>query len=96
VAVKTTKLHRARRRSSATESAFAATLAALLLAGCGAPQSLAEPTPSANDYPSMPAENVSGPFPVTRVADGDTITVSRGGHEEKVRLVGIFPVKYAC
>jgi micrococcal nuclease len=37
----------------------------------------------------MPAENVTGPFPVTKVVDGDTIWVDNKGDREKVRLVGM-------
>ena len=78
-----------RRRLPITQRAFAAILTAAVVAGCGAPQSIAEPAPTAGSYPSMPTDNVSGPFPVVSVADGDTITVTRGGHREKVRLIGI-------
>lgn len=37
----------------------------------------------------MPAENVTGPFPVTKVSDGDTIWVNDHGEPVKVRLIGI-------
>ena len=47
--------------------------------------SVADPT----DYPAMPTVNVTGPFPVSRVVDGDTIWVDNNGDREKVRLIGI-------
>jgi micrococcal nuclease len=47
------------------------------------------------DIPSAPAEptgipaSARGPYPVTRVVDGDTIWVRAGGQRVKVRLIGI-------
>ncbi len=42
----------------------------------------------ADGYPDMPP-GVQGPFPVTKVVDGDTIWVDNGGQREKVRLIGM-------
>lgn len=42
-----------------------------------------------DDYPTMPAENVAGPFPVTKVSDGDTIWVDNKGERVKIRMIGI-------
>ncbi|MCA4726664.1 thermonuclease family protein [Mycolicibacterium fortuitum] len=37
----------------------------------------------------MPTDNVEGPYPVTKVVDGDTIWVDRHGVRAKVRLTGL-------
>lgn len=78
---------------------LAATLFALLLAACGrptggpdpqtAPAGGAEPQAAApaGDYPAMPAGLTRAR--VERVVDGDTIVVSVGGREERVRFIGI-------
>ncbi len=62
-------------------------IVAAALVGCGSAPSRAEP--DAAGYPNMPAENVTGPFPVTKVSDGDTIWVNDHGEPVKVRLIGI-------
>lgn len=46
---------------------------------------------SANDTtaaPTMPP-NLDGPYPVTRVIDGDTLVITRNGNTEKIRLIGV-------
>jgi micrococcal nuclease len=40
-------------------------------------------------FPEEPQGDLAGPYPVTRVVDGDTIIVAIGGQENKVRLIGI-------
>ena len=70
-------------------AAAAAGLALMtVLAACGSdpefvPES-AKPVPAV----SMPAD-VEGPFPVTRVVDGDTVRVLIEGQDTPVRLIGI-------
>lgn len=46
--------------------------------------------------PVMPIDRARGPYAVIAVIDGDTISVERDGERVKVRLIGLFPVKYAC
>lgn len=76
---------------SFARSAAAVALAALI--GCSPATSTAEPPPTPPtgpaDYPAMPAEHVTGPFPVAKVSDGDTIWVDNNGAREKVRLIGM-------
>lgn len=38
---------------------------------------------------TMPAGEVTGPYPVLKVVDGDTIWVDRSGQRVKVRLIGL-------
>ena len=60
-----------------------ATLIALVLGGSGT--AVAEP---ATGYPAMPA-SAEGPFPVTKVSDGDTIWVNENGERVKIRMIGL-------
>ena len=60
-----------------------ATLIALVLGGSGT--AVAEP---ATGYPAMPA-SAEGPFPVTKVSDGDTIWVNENGERVKSRMIGL-------
>lgn len=46
-------------------------------------------TSTAAESPVVPGDNVSGPYPVSKVVDGDTIWVERDGRRVKVRLIGI-------
>ena len=66
----------------------AAALAGALLVACGDETDLvpieAQPEPGL----SMPTA-VEGPFPVTRVVDGDTVRVLIDGQDTAVRLIGI-------
>jgi micrococcal nuclease len=76
------------RRLGRTLVATASITVVLAMAACGTepdfvPQS-AEPVPSI----SMP-EQAQGPFPVTRVVDGDTLRVLIQGQDTAVRLIGI-------
>ncbi|MDA2989920.1 MAG: nuclease, partial [Actinomycetota bacterium] len=73
-------------RTSARRTAIITALA-LTIAACS--QSDFTPAP-AEPYPglTMPAE-AQGPFPVTRVVDGDTVRVLINGQETPVRLIGI-------
>lgn len=78
-------------------------VAALALAGCGGVPSVqstepATPPATASMAPSgppvaagavTPRGELDGPFPVTKVVDGDTIWVRIGGDRVKVRLIGI-------
>ncbi len=59
-------------------------LAVLLPVACASSCAPTEPV----DQPTMPAE-AQGPFPVTRILDGDTLTIDRGGQPVTVRLLGI-------
>lgn len=40
-------------------------------------------------FPEESQGDLDGPYPVTRVVDGDTIVVAIAGEENKVRLIGI-------
>jgi micrococcal nuclease len=40
-------------------------------------------------FPEEARGDLAGPYPVTRVVDGDTIVVSIAGEENKVRLIGV-------
>jgi micrococcal nuclease len=40
-------------------------------------------------FPEESQGDLAGPYPVTRVVDGDTIVVAIAGEENKVRLIGI-------
>ncbi|WP_233213537.1 thermonuclease family protein [Mycobacterium hubeiense] len=71
------------RTTSIARAAAAALVAAAVFVGSAA-TSVAQP-----DYPVMPTDNVTGPFPVTKVSDGDTIWVDNNGAREKVRLIGM-------
>jgi len=56
-------------------------------------QSSADPTTTTTivtgESPPMPTEHVRGPFPITRVVDGDTVWVDDSGERVKVRLIGL-------
>lgn len=77
----------------------AALAAVLLLGACSSPSSSTAPTvdvptpqPSASQpMPGslVPKGELFGPFPVTKVVDGDTIWVGSGTGDVKVRLIGI-------
>lgn len=60
-------------------------------AGFGAPRGAGTsgPTSTATESPVVPGDDVSGPYPVSKVVDGDTIWVERDGRRVKVRLIGI-------
>ena len=60
-------------------------VAAPLVAGCGLVSSARDRATSAAPVP--PGQ--PGSATVTRVIDGDTIVVALGGHDERVRLIGI-------
>lgn len=60
-------------------------LVVLLLAACSSAAS--QPTVTAADYPSLPADLVRAR--VMRVVDGDTVDVRLDGRVERVRLIGI-------
>ena len=40
-------------------------------------------------FPEESQGDLAGPYPVTRVVDGDTIVVAIAGEENKVRLIGV-------
>lgn len=40
-------------------------------------------------FPEESRGDLSGPYPVTRVVDGDTIVVAIAGQDKKVRLIGV-------
>lgn len=52
-------------------------------------RSAAQPGISTDSSVVMPTDNVEGPYPVTKVVDGDTIWVDRLGVRTKVRLTGL-------
>jgi len=68
--------------------AFAGAFAGALLVACGGDADFvpieAQPEPGL----SMPSA-IEGPFPVTRVVDGDTVRVLIKGQDTAVRLIGI-------
>lgn len=67
-------------------AALAATAA--LLAGCAAQAD--RPAPPRPSQAASASPTASGPaYRVVRVADGDTLTVSRDGREVTVRLIGV-------
>jgi hypothetical protein len=51
----------------------------------GSGTAVAEP---ATGYPAMPA-SAEGPFPVTKVSDGDTIWVNENGERVKIWMIGL-------
>lgn len=73
--------------------------AALLLAGggiagCSTAPSADAPAPSSvvaagGDGPQRPVDRTLGPYPVTKVVDGDTIHVATPSGDVKVRMIGI-------
>ena len=66
----------------------AAALAGLLLVACGGEADFVPIEPQPEPGLSMPPA-VQGPFPVTRVVDGDTVRVLIKGQDTAVRLIGI-------
>lgn len=61
-----------------------------LIAGCGAILvTLCTAACSADTDPDTAPGTLHGPYPVTRVVDGDTVRVDRGGEEIVVRLIGL-------
>ncbi len=56
--------------------------------GAGA-RSAAQPAIGSDSSVVMPANSVEGPYPVTKVVDGDTIWVDRQGARAKLRLIGL-------
>lgn len=68
----------------------AALLAAVALAGTACTTALPaiNAAPASPGAPAPPAQ-LDGPYPVTRVVDGDTLWISRGGTDEKLRLIGV-------
>ena len=78
----------------------AGALAATLVAGCDGASETTAPSatsrlPQTAGAPLAPSTSVEpkgellGPFPVTRVVDGDTIWIGTGSGNVKVRLIGI-------
>ncbi|MBL6632393.1 MAG: nuclease, partial [Candidatus Nanopelagicales bacterium] len=67
---------------------LATALAGALLVACGGD---ADFVPiEAQPEPGLPMPSaVEGPFPVTRVVDGDTVRVLMKGQDTAVRLIGI-------
>lgn len=45
-------------------------------------------TPTSPGAPTAPAQ-LDGPYPVTRVVDGDTLIINRHGTDERLRLIGV-------
>ena len=70
---------------------LAAAMTGLVACEPGAPsrrEPTAENRPN-SDLMAMPLDRVTGPFPVMKVVDGDTIWVERDGNRVKVRLIGL-------
>ncbi|OKH63613.1 nuclease [Mycobacterium sp. SWH-M5] len=66
---------------------LAAALAVMIMAGCQLPSVAGQPP---TDYPPQPpADTLTGPVPVTRVVDGDTIRVKTDQGNTTVRLIGL-------
>jgi micrococcal nuclease len=63
---------------------------AVLLAGCQLPSVEGQSPTDGTDYPTPPAaDTLTGPVPVSRVVDGDTLWVTTGDGDTKVRLIGV-------
>lgn len=81
-------MFRGMRGARATVTALAAVVLAVAITACGSEPDFqpapAEPAPGVN----LPA-GAEGPFPVTRVVDGDTVRVLIDGQDTAVRLIGI-------
>jgi len=61
-------------------------LALVILLACAAPFATLR---AGSASPLAPHTELQGPFPLVRVIDGDTIAITVGGLEERVRLIGI-------
>ncbi|EHB45844.1 MULTISPECIES: thermonuclease family protein [Mycolicibacterium] len=69
---------------------LAGLVGAVLLAGCQVPSVAGQSPPDGTDYPVQPpADTLTGPAPVSRVVDGDTLWVKTDDGDTKVRLIGI-------
>ena len=85
--------HRAARRGTAILAALAATAALAAGTACSPGSTIRIPATApasagATAAPTMPP-NLDGPYPVTRVIDGDTLTITRNGDTERIRLIGV-------
>ena len=69
-------------------AALAGALTGALLVACGGDADFVPIEPQTEPGLSMPSA-VEGPFPVTRVVDGDTVRVLIEGQDTAVRLIGI-------
>lgn len=67
---------------------LAVAFSVVLLAGCAGQSDFAPIEPQPQPGVTMPSA-VEGPFPVTRVVDGDTVRVLIEGRDTPVRLIGI-------
>ena len=69
---------------------LAGLVGAVFLAGCQLPSVAGQLPPDTTDYPAQPpTDTLTGPVPVTRVVDGDTLWVNTEGGDTKVRLIGV-------
>lgn len=57
--------------------------------GCGVPPFSVQDLTASSGPPALQDALVAGPFPVTRVVDGDTLWVERAGQRVKLRLIGV-------
>lgn len=86
--------HRSRRnqwgRGLLAQRGVTALLAAatLTVSACTTALPAINAAPASPGAPAPPAQ-LDGPYPVTRVVDGDTLRISRRGAEEKIRLIGV-------
>jgi micrococcal nuclease len=63
---------------------------AIFLAACQVPSVAGQPPTDGPDYPAQPpADTLTGPVPVSRVVDGDTLSVKTDNGDTKVRLIGV-------
>lgn len=61
-----------------------------LLTGCQLPAVSGQPPGGGASYPTQPTTDVlTGPVPVARVIDGDTVWVKTEGGDSKIRLIGV-------
>ncbi|MEC9323266.1 MAG: thermonuclease family protein [Actinomycetota bacterium] len=69
---------------------LAGLVGAVFLAGCQLPSVAGQLPPDTTDYPAQPpTDTLTGPVPVTRVVDGDTLWVNTEDGDTKVRLIGV-------
>ncbi|WP_433713735.1 thermonuclease family protein [Nocardia sp. CA-084685] len=61
-----------------------------LTAGCGQAPGVGSASPAAAAPSPIPVPaDAEGPFPVSRVVDGDTVSIQKDGKQVKVRMVGL-------
>lgn len=77
------------RKPSLHQRIVVAAVGAAVLVGCQLPAGVGQPISDAG-YPIQPrADALTGPVPVSRVVDGDTLWVQTSNGDTKVRLIGV-------